>query len=146
MSLMMHELCVKQVCEALSKVYCYVCLLPKVSKFYFVSHDDCCWSYIEAKPESLGDLDTDTYYATMQGSTPLNHRNVNLRLIRKSQAVYLFFIVTVIYQRKGSALFIYRAKRKSLLAYTQSLTSHLDQGSHIQQGRIYFILNSLLPL
>ena len=32
---------------------------------------------------------------------------------------YLFiFIVTVTYQRKGSALLLYRAKRKSLLAYT----------------------------
>lgn len=81
---MMHKLWVKQVFEALSKAYCYICLLPKVSKFYFVSRGDCCWSYTEAKLESLGDLDTDSYYATMEGSTPLNHRNVSLWLIRKS--------------------------------------------------------------
>lgn len=65
MSFMRHELGVKQVFEALTKAYCYICLLPKVSIFCFVSHDDCCWSCTEAKLESFGNLDTNTYDATM---------------------------------------------------------------------------------
>jgi hypothetical protein len=53
----------------------------------------------------------------------------------------LISITIMVYQRKGSALPLYRAKWKGLFTYAHSLTYCLGQFSYVQQRGIYATLH-----